>query len=456
MNFWDRITTLWQPCLRFFDGMIDRIGVLTVAAITFLTGVIPGVNTLDPVLLGQAGATFAYAPWYIVTSPFRPRSSLDVEAAMMKAGGFMRGITHSREDYARLPEANIEWERIDVPYPFGADGVTLTGDYESIRQQIIDRRTMGLKTMILTPDPWEFWDRGIDPRTPEGEAAVIAVTKFMVQDLKPYVHAVQVANELGALRFSYPLNVEECAHFLAVLFEALHPIKGDLLVGYNTAGPQMDLTTLLRPYLSYCDYVGIDIYIGCFSDMANWMLLYDLYANLMWSYTGKPVVIAEFGYMSGGVPKTRVEKDALLRERYGFESEVALRADPAGFLAAVEQTNPWMADYINRYAGDDLIGFLFSLEFAAHLYAELPAGYVIKKYPHTPEGQAGFFADCIPRLAKYPFVIGMFMYEWRDADICYVCGQADCPVETRWGLVDREGNPKPAFYAVKEAYGKLM
>jgi hypothetical protein len=39
--------------------------------------------------------------------------------------------------------------------------------------------------------------------------------------------------------------------------------------------------------------------------------------------------------------------------------------------------------------------------------------------------------------------------------MCYVCGQADCPTETRWGLVDSNGDPKPAFYAVQAAYGKL-
>ena len=46
----------------------------------------------------------------------------------------------------------------------------------------------------------------------------------------------------------------------------------------------------------------------------------------------------------------------------------------------------------------------------------------------------------------------MFVYCWGDSDSCYVCGQADCPVETGWGLVDGKGNPKPSYYAVKEAY----
>jgi hypothetical protein len=46
----------------------------------------------------------------------------------------------------------------------------------------------------------------------------------------------------------------------------------------------------------------------------------------------------------------------------------------------------------------------------------------------------------------------MFVYCWQDSGDCYVCGQVECPVETKWGLVDYNGNPKPSYYAVKEAY----
>mgnify|MGYP003317637775 CR=1 FL=1 len=43
----------------------------------------------------------------------------------------------------------------------------------------------------------------------------------------------------------------------------------------------------------------------------------------------------------------------------------------------------------------------------------------------------------------------MFIYCYQDSDKCYVCGQADCPVETKWGLVDAQGNP----IADSEFYG---
>lgn len=53
------------------------------------------------------------------------------------------------------------------------------------------------------------------------------------------------------------------------------------------------------------------------------------------------------------------------------------------------------------------------------------------------------------------FVIGTIVYCWSDSGDCYVCGQADCPVETKWGLVDCDGNPKPSYYAVKEAFSDV-
>ena len=41
---------------------------------------------------------------------------------------------------------------------------------------------------------------------------------------------------------------------------------------------------------------------------------------------------------------------------------------------------------------------------------------------------------------------------WSDEDHCYVCGQENCPIETRWGLVDRNGRTKAAYYAVRDAF----
>lgn len=50
---------------------------------------------------------------------------------------------------------------------------------------------------------------------------------------------------------------------------------------------------------------------------------------------------------------------------------------------------------------------------------------------------------------------GLIVYCWSDSDRCYVCGQEDCPTETRWGLVTCDDKEKPSYYAVKEAFGNI-
>ena len=76
-------------------------------------------------------------------------------------------------------------------------------------------------------------------------------------------------------------------------------------------------------------------------------------------------------------------------------------------------------------------------------------------YPHTPEGQGRFFRDLIPRMYDLPFVGGLIVYCYSDSERCYMCGQSDCPTETRWGLVDVDGNEKPSYYAVRKAFGRI-
>ncbi len=108
-----------------------------------------------------------------------------------------------------------------------------------------------------------------------------------------------------------------------------------------------------------------------------------------------------------------------------------------------------------EYANDqELADKLFDTELASHLYRELQGGYQLTNYRHTPEDQAKFFTDTINRLYNLDFLCGAIVYCYTDSDACYICGQSDCPVETGWGLVDLNGEPKPAYYAVQEAFAE--
>ncbi len=76
---------------------------------------------------------------------------------------------------------------------------------------------------------------------------------------------------------------------------------------------------------------------------------------------------------------------------------------------------------------------------------------------HTPEGQAEFVRQAFEAFrAQRDVLAGVFFYRWEDQEQCWQCGSPDCPIETRWGLIDLKGNPKPAFYAFKEGVARLL
>jgi hypothetical protein len=305
-----------------------------------------------------------------------------------------------------------------------------------------------MKIMAVTPYPREFSANGIDPRLPENEAKVKEIAVFLARDLQGLVGALQVTNEMGIPRFTLPLVMEEAARFIGIQLEAIYPVRGNVLVGYNSAGPQVDLHLMLRPYHKFCDYVGIDIYIGCFTPIGNYIWMYDIMLSYLWSFTGKPLILCEFGYIGDGSPRTEEQKRAILM-RYGASSEAEARANIQDFVNRLPQK---MQDYVRRNASGDWGDFLFISDFREHLYAELPVQNVIPEYPHTPEGQGEFYRVILPRLMQKPYLLGAFIYCYSDSPRCYVCGQEDCPIETRWGLVTMEGKPKPAYEEVRKAW----
>ncbi|MDR2687947.1 MAG: hypothetical protein LBB75_09345 [Oscillospiraceae bacterium] len=404
-------------------------------------------------IVGQALATLKYVPFHIAASYAKKRCSPEVERARRKVGGFMKGVCHPSEDYAQIKGAGLEWDRADIPFPFDKEG-NIKPNYLEWKEKMRRYRENGIRIFAVTPYPREFIEAGIDPRLPGEEARVREVAAFLANDLQGLAEAFQVTNEMGVPRFTLPLTLDEAARFIGIQLAAMHPLRGDCLLGYNSAGPQADLHPKMRPWHKYCDYVGIDIYIGCFSPVANWMYLHEAVLRYLWSLTGKPVILTEFGYISGGAPKTPEEKRAVLR-RYGADSEQEARENLDAFMGRIKEVSPKIWEYTTKNASGDYGDFLFQLDFCNHFYSELPAPTVIKQYPHTPEGQAGFYREVFPRLAKLPFLLGAFVYCWKDSEKCYVCEQSDCPTETRWGLVDMQHNEKPSYYAVRDALADI-
>ncbi len=375
----------------------------------------------------------------------------EVEIALEKTGGYIKGVCHADPQYDLLKEGNIEWFRDDIPFPYDKEG-NISQSYINWKEYAKGYADNGIRIFAVTPYPEDYIEYGLDPRLPENRQAIQDIARFYAEDLKGIVGAFQITNEMGIDRFTYPLTMDEAYDFIGMQLEAMYPVRGDILIGYNLAA--LSIATMpieMREYHKYCDYVGVDLYLGCFENLLKNANQYITILNYVRKVTRKPIILCEFGYIGLGEPKSDVEKKAIL-ESYGYSSEEEARANIDAFISNLP---PELADEFDQYADETpeyRADLMFEGEFSNHLYRELHEGFGLYGFPHTPEGQAEFFSYIIPKIRKLDYVIGSIVYCWADSSDCYVCGQADCPVETKWGLVDGEGNPKPSYYAVKEAF----
>lgn len=391
-----------------------------------------------------------YLPINLVKYAFISKSS--EETRRLREKGFICGVCHPTDNYEQINNANIEWVRFDIPYPYDESG-NVSQSFIRFKEECREYSENGLKIMAITPYPYRYLENGIKLDTLEGENKVREIARFMLEELKPYIGAFQITNEMGMPRFTIPLTMDQAARFIGIQLEELYPIRENLLIGYNSAGPQADLHYKLKPFHKYCDYVGIDMYMGSFVFGTMWM--HDALLNYLWSFTRKPILIQEFGYIGEGAPKSRKEKRNILRS-YGASSERDAKANIEKFVGNFP---PRMKEYVEHICDNNPKRYgkmIFNSEFVNHFYRELPKLTLIPGYPHTPVGQAKFFDHAIKRFYNKDFVAGMFIYSYTDSEKCYVCGQSDCPVETRWGLVDNAGKPKPAYYAVKKVFGDIL
>ncbi len=390
---------------------------------------------------------------FIVSDPVAHLDK-EIPVAEEKVDGFMKGVCHAEPDYELLQEGNIEWFRDDIPFPYDKKGRP-SKSYLNWKKEIKGYVENGIKIFGITPYPEDYIQFGLDPRDPEDKEAIQDIARFYMKDLKGLVSAFQVTNEMGIDRFTLPLTLDEAADFIGMQLEAMYPIRGDVIIGYNLGG--LSVATLpfkMMEYHQYCDYVGVDMYLGCFEPVLKTPDQFKTILNFVRKVTGKPIILCEFGYIGLGEPKSDEEKTAILQQ-YGYNSEEEARADIDGFINNLpdDLKEEFIENYSDR-SDEEKGDLLFDGEYSNHIYTELQEGYGLYKYEHTPEGQAEFFEYTIPMVMDLDYVIGMFVYCWQDSGDCYVCGQADCPVETKWGLVDYNGDPKPSYYAVQEAYAE--
>ncbi len=385
---------------------------------------------------------------------FEPLAKFDKECIIVeeKIGGFMQGVCHARGDYEMMKEAGITWTRKDIPFPFDEEG-NVRPRYLEWKAEMKEYADNGIRIFAVTPYPEDYIEVGLDPREDASKERIQEIAKFYCEDLRGIVGAIQVTNEMGIDRFTYPLTLDEAAYFIGIQLEAMNEVKGDIIVGYNLGG--LSIVTLPLKMLKwhrYCDYVGVDLYLGCFEDITKELDQYLAVMGFVRKVTRKPIIVCEFGYIGNGKQKTEEEKIAIL-QKYGYNSESEAIADMDNFIEKLpSDMRDELKEIYSDYTAEQYGQLIFEGEFKSHFYCALPDGFYLNGYDHTHEGQAKFYADLIPKFKELDFIIGTVIYCWEDSDDCYVCGQAECPVETGWGLVDCDGNPKPAYYAVKEAF----
>lgn len=373
-------------------------------------------------------------------------------ALLEKTGGFMAGVCHPQPEVDLIKDAGLGWIRVDLPYLYQEDG-SVNPFYEYWKQAAAEYAAQGLKILAVTPYPYNYeLLSGIDITDEEGLKKVAEIARFYCEDLQGIVSAFQITNEMGVDRFTKNVTMEQAARFIGVQAEAMNDVKGNVIVGYNLGGAgYFSLPFQMNKYKAYIDYVGVDIYLGCFENFVKNPDLTFVVMNAVRLVTGKPIILMEFGYISLGEAKTEEEKSAILQQ-YGVAGEEEARADINAFISRLPEKLrlEFESLYANKTDGEKA-DLLFKGEYANHIYRELAAGTGLWGYPHTAEGQEKFYRHMFQRIKKIKWCVGAMIYMWDDTDTCYVCGQADCPVETGWGIVDRNGTPKPSYYAIKEA-----
>lgn len=359
----------------------------------------------------------------------------------------IQGINHVYDQFSLMKECGLDWNRVNCPYPFDESG-NIHDHYKRYKQWCAEIREQGIKIMSLTPNPMPFIQiGGIDIRKPDGYQRTAEITAFLAEDMKGLVDGWQVGNELNVYFFRAPYDFDEAIRFAEAGMEGIHRVDQEILCGYNYS--EYDETSIYmmkkllhRPELY--NYIGYDGYCGTWIKGGPDDFITAI--DEIYALTQKPVLIQEFGFASVGEVIEDGELDRAMT-RFGFQNFDEAVENCELFLERLPEI---LSAHIKSAPRKDWEPNLRHLE--PHILKKWVGGS--EEYPHTPEGQAKFYRDLLPKLLASPHLIGFFIFSFKDAGRCFFCHESDCPCETAWGLLDVNDEKKPSYYAVKEALCK--
>ncbi len=277
-------------------------------------------------------------------------------------------------------------------------------------KRLRELRAAGFQLIGITPGPREISKTGIEPGSPAYFEAYDKVSRFFAKEFGDLITYWQVANELDIWIFRDTLDMDQSVEFLKVGIRAMKEEAPHLKVGINiTLIPDMpgiiDGNTEASEGLALAkgiyhdetlpvDFAGYDSYPGSWREGGP--EIWAEYLEEFYALTKKPVIIMEFGYASAG-------------------------------------------------------GVMTSEEAAAgHYPCDIKKWKFAWRGEHSQQAQADYLRIAMRIFRERPYVHGAIYYNWRDAIHCWQCKQEDCPAETAWGLLDKHGEPKLSYEAMRE------
>lgn len=320
---------------------------------------------------------------------------------------------HSNPNYRMMLEAGIGWVRLGFAFPFEDKiGGKFSPRFLANLEEAKEIRKTGLRIMGITPLAGTIAYRETDKQTawrtniPEWAGSIANDSYYeaceraceeIARQTQGIVDMWQVSNEMDIDVFRGPLSLEQAARYLAAGGRGVKKGNPSSKADINSASLSTNARWLFRELYSKpgtpFDYAGIDGYFGSWQPGGpqDWIPVIEE----MHQITGKPVLINEWGYSSTQ------------------GSGVSLQQKVGNIVC---QRQAW-----NR----------------------------VWRKEHSLEEQAAYVAIALKIFGTYPNVVGSFFYDWGDDAVCYHCGRRGCPSECGWGLVDIQGNPKPAYNTLK-------
>ncbi|MDD5348943.1 MAG: hypothetical protein PHQ12_01910 [Chthoniobacteraceae bacterium] len=340
-------------------------------------------------------------------SPFMAGVAADISALTGREKELMR-------------DAGIQWLRTGNlgfdPQAF-LRGEKQPGKFLAAKQRMAALRREGFRFTGITPGPLKMPETAGAP----GSSAYLdnyrRICAFLGEEYRELVDYWQVANELDIWIFRHTLTLEQSVDFLKAGIRGVKETNAKSKVGINiTLFPsrpgKVDGNTEAHEGVFIAkgiyqdsglelDYAGFDSYPGTWREggAESW----NEYLDAFYALTGKPIIIQEFGYSSAGEMMTPEEN------RSGIYPCKAKK---------------WRFSWNGK--------------------------------GHTPEAQAEFIEASYRIFAQKPHVLGATYFRWTDPEKCWQCGQADCPVETAWGLLDRAKKPKPSYYSYQAVLRDIL